>query len=936
MKTAKSRTSSRKETWRESEERFRSLLAVSGQIICITSSSGRVTKDSPSWRAFTGQTYKQLKGLGWLSAVHPEDRRKTAKLWSKPSPNQNLRQMEFRLRHADGSYRHIVLRSAPIGREWIGTATDVTDYKQTKENLQKAITETRSILEHIADGFVAFDKEWRIVYVNRTGEKILSGLQKNPGEFIGKNFWEEFPDLIGTEVEKQFRRAATENELVTFEFFNLPLNNWFETRAYPSPDGVSVYYHDVTERKRSDEILRESERRFRVMADSAPVMIWSSGVDKLCNYFNKSWLEFTGRTMEQELGNGWAEGVHPDDLQRCLSIYVSSFDARREFKMEYRLRRYDGEFRWILDHGIPRFAPRGTFLGYIGSCIDIAERKQAEESLHRSEQRFRQLADAMPQIVWSARPDGFLDYYNKRWHEFTGLPEGKTGDESWRPILHPDDAQKCIEAWHSAVKSGLAYQVEYRFKDRKTGRYRWYLGRALPVRDEAGKIVRWFGTFTDIEDQKRAEMSFRFLSEASTILASSIDYKTTLQNVARIAVNSIADFCFFDLLTEDKRIQRVAWAHNVPDKQKLLDEFEHLTPPAGSKNHPVSKTIDSGKSTFVPFVDEAWIKNAAINSQHYQFIRNLDLSSLITVPVTTRGRLFGALTLCLAASSSRRFDIGDLALAEELGRRAALAVDNAQLYQQTLRARDQLKNYTVELEKKVAERTSKLQETVAELEAFSYSISHDLRAPLRAMQGFAHALAEDFADKVGSEGKEYLDKIIAASIRQDKLIHDVLDYSRVVRTEIKSEFVNLERIIRSTIQDNPAFQPPRAEIQIVGSIPQVIGHEASLTQVVSNLIGNAVKFVPKGTVPQVEIRADASNGHVRIWIKDNGIGIAPEHHQRIFGIFERLHNERAYEGTGIGLSIVKKAIQRMGGQVGIESELGKGCRFWFELPVAKV
>ena len=135
---------------------------------------------------------------------------------------------------------------------------------------------------------------------------------------------------------------------------------------------------DITERKRVEQALREGEERFRTLADATPVLIWGSGTDKLCNYFNKQWLDFTGRTNEQEMGDGWTEGVHPDDLERCLETYVTAFDARTPFTMEYRLRRHDGEYRWVLDNGVPRFAPDGTFSGYIGSCIDITDRRRAE------------------------------------------------------------------------------------------------------------------------------------------------------------------------------------------------------------------------------------------------------------------------------------------------------------------------------------------------------------------------------------------------------------------------------------------------------------------------------------------------------------------------------------------------------------------------------
>jgi PAS domain S-box-containing protein len=137
---------------------------------------------------------------------------------------------------------------------------------------------------------------------------------------------------------------------------------------------------DITDRKLAEDALRESEERFRAMADTAPMLVWMSGVDKGCNYFNKTWLDFTGRTLEQEIGSGWTTGIHPDDYQYCLDTYEKAFDARQPFSMDYRLRRHDGEYRWILDQGVPRLTPDGEFLGYIGSCVDISDRKYAEET----------------------------------------------------------------------------------------------------------------------------------------------------------------------------------------------------------------------------------------------------------------------------------------------------------------------------------------------------------------------------------------------------------------------------------------------------------------------------------------------------------------------------------------------------------------------------
>jgi len=245
-------------------------------------------------------------------------------------------------------------------------------------------------------------------------------------------------------------------------------------------------------------------------------------------------------------------------------------------------------------------------------------------------------------------------------------------------------------------------------------------------------------------------------------------------------------------------------------------------------------------------------------------------------------------------------------------------------------AKDQLADQTAKLEGLVVERTAKLQETIAELQAFSYSVSHDLRAPLRSMQGFAKILVDDYSSKLDEQGVTYLQQIIRSSARLDRLIQDVLSYSKVLHVKALVRPVALDGLVRDIIATYPNGH--KAEFHVHGKLPTVIGNEAFLTQCFSNLLGNASKFVAAGTVPRVEIRAeDLEPSMVRVWIEDNGIGIAPENHQRVFRMFERINLAAEYEGTGIGLTIVRKAAERMGAQVGFESELGKGSRFWIQL-----
>ena len=203
------------------------------------------------------------------------------------------------------------------------------------------------------------------------------------------------------------------------------------------------------------------------------------------------------------------------------------------------------------------------------------------------------------------------------------------------------------------------------------------------------------------------------------------------------------------------------------------------------------------------------------------------------------------------------------------------------------------------------------------------------------MQSYAQYVVDEYGSKLDEQGVNYLHQIMRSAVRLDQLIQDVLNYSRILHSKLPMATVDLDRLVRDIIESFPNGRPIKAEIQIKGTLPQVIGNAALLAQCVSNLLSNGAKFISAGSTPRMEVSAEAmEDGSTRLWFKDNGIGIAPENHDRIFGLFERLHPVSAYEGTGIGLSIVRKAIERMGAEVGFESELGKGSNFWIQLKKA--
>ena len=249
-------------------------------------------------------------------------------------------------------------------------------------------------------------------------------------------------------------------------------------------------------------------------------------------------------------------------------------------------------------------------------------------------------------------------------------------------------------------------------------------------------------------------------------------------------------------------------------------------------------------------------------------------------------------------------------------------------------ANGELERINLSLEKLVEERTSDLRKSVDELEHFSYSITHDMRAPLRAMRSFATLLLGECKEGFSSEAREYLQNISKSAERMDHLIVDALDYTKAMREKMPLAAVDADALVRGVLESYPAFHPSVARIQIQGTLPPVIGNRAGLTQCISNLLENAVKFALPGQMPQVRIRAGTvGGGRVRLWFEDKGISIPKEHQVRIFEMFQRLNQN--YEGTGIGLALVHKVMERMNGRVGVESEPGQGSRFWLELDAAE-
>jgi signal transduction histidine kinase len=304
-----------------------------------------------------------------------------------------------------------------------------------------------------------------------------------------------------------------------------------------------------------------------------------------------------------------------------------------------------------------------------------------------------------------------------------------------------------------------------------------------------------------------------------------------------------------------------------------------------------------------------------------ELAKALEVTSAVLAPLTISGKVIGGLTVFRNGKAFSDFELRTL-----------------NLYAQSVSAAYENRLTLSSLEQRVVERTNELAETNAELESFARTVSHDLRAPLRAMEGFAAALAEDYGHQVDEEGREFIQHIIDSAKRLDCMVADLLAYSRLGRTELRVSSVALNDIVNEAMNRLSAeITSHSAVITVEENMPTIVAHKSTLVQVITNLLSNALKFVPKNTRPEVRIWATTSTGEmVRLTVQDNGIGVEPAYQKRIFQVFERLHGIESYPGTGIGLAIVARACERLGGSCGMDSTPGQGSQFWIEFPKGTV
>jgi PAS domain S-box-containing protein len=616
----------------------------------------------------------------------------------------------------------------------VGGINVLIDITERKTAHMRANEQFRTIIETTPECVKIVDSDGTLLFMNPPGLALLGA--PSTEAVPGKNIY----NVIAAGDRERFREF---NETIcggkkgALEFEICGLNgsrHYMETHAAPlqQSNGATVHLavtHDITERKRAER----AALLLSAIVDSSDDAIISKDLNGVIMSWNMSAERLFGYTAEEAIGQTVADLLIPEDRQDEEPKILALLKKGERFDhFETVRRRKDGSLIDISLTISPVKDRNGSIIGASKIARDITESKRIRQELVESEARFRQLADSMPQIVWSARPDGYLDYYNERWYEFTGFDHQSYGDASWEPILHPDDLKRTYESWYAAVDSGTPYSIEYRFRDRTESRWRWFMGRALPIHDSKGRIVRWFGTCTDIDEQKRVQEQLRHANR--------------------------------------------------------------------------------------------------------------------------------------------------------------------------------------------------------DLEQFAFSASHDLQEPLRSVKVYSELLMKRYAGNLDGEALKFLQFVDAGATRMQTLVRDLLTYTQSTTLDDLSVSFDANEALKMALENlTDAIAGSGAQIT-ARSLPSVAISGTHLQQLFQNLIGNAIKYRSPQRQSTISIEAEQQGGCWLFSVTDNGIGIDPEYKENIFGLFKRLHNANEYSGTGIGLAICQRIVDRYNGRIWVESEPGQGSTFRFTLP----
>ncbi len=667
---------------------------------------------------------------------------------------------------------------------------------------------------------------------------------------------------------------------------------------------------EIRERTRTQEIAHRLAAAVKFSDDAivsqaldGTITAWNPGAEKLFGY------------TESEMIGGCTKRLVPEDRAGEDAVVIERIRQGEHVEHFETLRlRKDGA---QIDVSVTISAIRDVsdrLIGISRIARDITKRKRAEEALRDSEARFQTIANGIQQLAWMADSSGSIFWYNQRWYEYTGTTAEQTEGWGWQMVHDPKILPAVLEAWKTAVGNGTPFDMEFPLRG-ADGKFRSFLTRAMPLRNAQGEVVRWLGTNTDISDLKQAEerqaQLARKLARQATDLArlakDLADSRRELETQA-LMLRSVLDSMAEGLVTSDAEGKFVIWN---PAAERIL----------GMGSAPIAADLISAHyGLYLPD------KVTPLPEDQFPLVRALR-GDVSTTELFVRNPSFKDGTWVEVSASPLRDTAGSVR-----GGVAAFRDINERKSDER-----RIRELNDELELRVAERTAQLQTAITELESFSYSVSHDLRAPLRHIAGFSNLLVEEYGTTLDPGAQHYLDRIQSGTHKMALLIDELLNLARVGRHALNRQPTALNPIVADIISIlEPDFEG-RDVKWMIDELPPVQCDPVLVRQIFQNLLANALKFTRgrQQVCIQVSCTSRKEDGQLVFMVRDNGVGFSMKFADKLFGVFQRLHRSDDFEGTGIGLATVQRIARKHGGKAWAEGEVDKGAAFFFTLEASK-